>query len=372
MRFIHTADWQIGKPFRQFGDKEAVLRQARMDAIEAIGRLAIEQGAGHVLVAGDLYDSDQPTDRTLREPLERMRGFPGVVWHVIPGNHDPHRPKGVWDRVREAGHPENLCLHLVPEPHDIGAAVILPAVLATRQETRDLTQWFDEAPSRPGQIRLGLAHGSAVAAGFGSEGEAANPIDPARDRHARLDYLALGDWHRTMSIGPRIWYAGTPEADRHGGGQQRGRILLVDIEGPGVVPRVEEHVLGRFHWLTREDRLDEEAAIADLDTSLRARADLSQTILRLRLSGSLDLAAQSTLDRVLAGLAAATFSLDVERTALAVTPTAADLEALDFDGVLRQAAELLMAAANDEAADAAARRRAGAALLELHLIAGRG
>ncbi len=40
MRFIHTADWQIGKPFKQFGDRESVLRQARLVAIEKIGELA--------------------------------------------------------------------------------------------------------------------------------------------------------------------------------------------------------------------------------------------------------------------------------------------------------------------------------------------
>ena len=34
MRFIHTADWQVGKPFRNFGDKESVLRQARLTAID--------------------------------------------------------------------------------------------------------------------------------------------------------------------------------------------------------------------------------------------------------------------------------------------------------------------------------------------------
>jgi len=53
MRFIHTADWQIGKPFKQFGDRESVLRQARLVAIENIGRLAAKEGAAHVLVAGD-------------------------------------------------------------------------------------------------------------------------------------------------------------------------------------------------------------------------------------------------------------------------------------------------------------------------------
>ena len=103
MRFIHTADWQIGKPFKRFGDRECVLRQARLTAIEKIGHLAERENAAHVLVAGDIYDTEAPTPRTLLEPLERMRRFANVAWHIIPGNHDPHRPKGVWDRVREGG-----------------------------------------------------------------------------------------------------------------------------------------------------------------------------------------------------------------------------------------------------------------------------
>ena len=94
MRFIHTADWQIGKPFKQFGDRESVLRQARLVAIENIGQLAAKEGAAHVLVAGDVYDTEAPTPRTLLEPVERMRRFSDVQWHLLPGNHDPHRPKG--------------------------------------------------------------------------------------------------------------------------------------------------------------------------------------------------------------------------------------------------------------------------------------
>lgn len=112
MRFIHTADWQIGKPFKQFGDRESVLRQARLVAIENVGRLARKEGAAHVLVAGDVYDTEAPTPRTLLEPLERMRQFSEVQWHMLPGNHDPHRPKGVWDRLLEIGAPANVHLHL--------------------------------------------------------------------------------------------------------------------------------------------------------------------------------------------------------------------------------------------------------------------
>ena len=95
MRLIHTADWQIGKVFKQFGAKEESLRQARLAAIERLGTLAKENGAKHILVAGDIYDHEAPNILTLRAPIERMKSFADVQWHLLPGNHDPHRPEGV-------------------------------------------------------------------------------------------------------------------------------------------------------------------------------------------------------------------------------------------------------------------------------------
>lgn len=236
MRFIHTADWQIGKPFRNFGDQESMLRHARLTAIENIGGLANKEGAKHVLIAGDLYDTEAPSQKTLLEPLERMKQFPDVDWHVLPGNHDPHRPNGLWDRVRQAGTPSNVHLHLAQEVSALGEdAVLLPAPLRRKSEAADLTGWMDSAATPQGVIRIGLAHGSVV--GFGSGGEASNPVAPDRPTHAGLDYLALGDWHRTMRVGPAIWYSGTPEPDRFGS-QEEGQVLLVDIAGPGALPLV--------------------------------------------------------------------------------------------------------------------------------------
>lgn len=367
MRFLHTADWQIGKPFRQFGDREAVLKRARLEAIEAIGRLAGQEGVTHVLVAGDVYDSETPAPQTLREPLERMRAFPAVHWHLIPGNHDPHRPKGVWDRARAAGLPDNVRPHLAPEPVALGTeAVLLPAVLTRKAEGGDLTEWMDRAESPPGAIRLGLGHGSVV--GFDGEGEASNPIDPRRPERAGLGYLALGDWHRTLRIGPACWYAGTPEPDRSGS-QEVGRALLVEIAGPGAPATVSEHTVGSFRWTTREEHVGDGDGLADLEARLRALPQLSATVLRLRLAGSLPLAGRAALGRMLEGLKAAVFHLDVDDGALAARPTAADLEAIDFGGVLRQAADRLRGLAEDGASAADQRRRAENALVELYLMA---
>ena len=108
-RFIHTADWQIGKVFR-FVDDAAMggLQLARLDAITRIGELASKHDAHHVLVAGDVYDHATLLPLTRSQPIERMRTHDSVQWHLLPGNHDPYQPNGLWDQLRKRGLPDNV------------------------------------------------------------------------------------------------------------------------------------------------------------------------------------------------------------------------------------------------------------------------
>ncbi len=367
MRFIHTADWQIGKPFRNFGEKDGVLRQARLSAIEAIGRLAAQEGAAHVLVAGDLYDNDAPAPKTLLEPLERMRAFPSVHWHIIPGNHDYHRGNGLWDRAAAPGLPANVVFHLAPEPVALGEhAVLFPAPLRRRSEVNDLTDWMDAAASADGLIRIGLAHGSVT--GFGTDGEANNPIAADRAKRAGLSYLALGDWHRTMQVNAATWYAGTPEADRFNS-QEAGQVLLVDIAAPGAAPAVTPRRTGAFRWLAQAEELAGAEDLAAVEQRLRNHADLSNLLMRLTIKGTLDLTARAGLSSRLQSLEAAMFWLEANLEDLHARPTMDDLEKIDFGGVLREAAEVLKGAAENPASSAAERRRAEEALVQLFIMA---
>ena len=160
---------------------------------------------------------------------------------------------------------------------DAGGLVIAPNIQMA-EYIATLIELVEGDP--PGALRIGFAHGSV--ANFGDGGEAINPIDPARTAKARLDYLALGDWHRTLQIGPAIWYAGTPEPDR-AGGQEQGTALLVEIAGPGAAPSVSPLITGTYRWITRSERIDDESALTDLDQRLRNDLDLSRLILRLRI-----------------------------------------------------------------------------------------
>src|SRR6056297_2106638 len=98
-----------------------------------------------------------------------MRNFSGVQWHLLPGNHDPHRPNGLWDQLLRKGLPDNVHVHATATPtvlEDDGIA-ILPAPLHHRRTLDDPTAWMDEADLPDALIRIGLAHGTVT--GFGSE-----------------------------------------------------------------------------------------------------------------------------------------------------------------------------------------------------------
>ena len=211
-RFIHTADWQIGKVFRFLeGTEMGGLQLARLDAITRIGNLAGEHDVRHVLVAGDVYDHATPSPHTRNQVVERMRIHTSIQWHLLPGNHDSYQPNGLWDQLRRRGLPDNVHVHTdsVESIIEKDVAALLPAPLRHRRTLNDPTAWMDDHVSEPGLVRIGLAHGAVY--GFDSnEEQRANPIDPERPRLAQLDYLALGNWHGELQVNERRWYHGHP------------------------------------------------------------------------------------------------------------------------------------------------------------------
>ena len=120
VKFVHTADWQLGKTFGQFDEGlSETLRQARLDAIEKIANIALENQANHILVAGDVYDHEIASQKTIQQSLDIMSGFKDLKWWLLPGNHDPHRQTGLWTRMMETGLPANIVPIVEARPYEI-------------------------------------------------------------------------------------------------------------------------------------------------------------------------------------------------------------------------------------------------------------
>jgi len=341
--FLHTADWQLGKPFASIRDdsKRHHLQQERLLAVRRMVDAVADSGATFVLVAGDLFDSSQATKPTVSAACAAI-GSLGVPVLVIPGNHDHGGPGSIWEqdfflREREQLAP-NLRILLEPAPVILADAIIFPAPLLRRHDPGDPTAWIRQAlddPALPSDLpRIALAHGTIQ--GFGAEqdddGEsaaAANWIDLSR-LPAELDFIALGDWHGTKQVGPKAWYSGTPEIDRFpkGEGNDPGNLLRVTA-ARGQAPQVEILRSGRVGWKDLAFRFSGDASLDHLaellDGTIGPRAD--EHLLRLTLEGSLGIAAANRLEQVLEAWEARLLRLKLD-SRLTIAPSDEEILAL--------------------------------------------
>lgn len=313
-KFIHSADWQIGKTFGRFPvEVQSQLREARLGAIDRMAALTERFGAAHVLVGGDVFDSEGLSDLTVRQPLEVMSGHGRVTWHLLPGNHDPLRAGGIWDRVSAIGRPDNVQVYETGSPVEIEDGVmLLPAPLRGRVAHDDPTAWMDDAELPAGALKIGLAHGSIGR--YGTDDHASVPLDPNRATSAGLDYMALGDDHGMKKINARTWYSGTPEPD---GWRQNdpGHVLCVEVVGGGADPVVTPERTGLFAWGEFEAGVDADGSIVGIVDQIDAlSATMRNCLVRLSLRGSLSLSAGQNLDRHVDRLAAQVRHLDADRS----------------------------------------------------------
>lgn len=351
IKLLHTADWQIGKSFTNFeGDAGALLRTQRLKTVEHIARIASERLVDVVLVAGDVFETNAVSDETLRRTVNAMGSFKGL-WVLLPGNHDAALSDSVWNRLPRMEITDNIKLATKPEPLFLlnDRLAILPAPLARRHEANDITEWFDTAITAVGVFRVGLAHGS-VANRLPQQSEASNVISDTRAETAKLDYLALGDWHGTLEIAPRTWYSGTPEPDRFRNNEP-GHVLIVALNAPGSSPTVEAVSVGHFSWKQFEHTVSGEAEIAALDALLTAEPQADRLIASLSVRGTVDLASRRQIEELIERHRARCHALHTNDDELVALPSDQDLDRIDTMGFVRAAIEELRTKANNPSDD---------------------
>lgn len=346
-RFVHSSDLHLGKRFGNLPeDLRGRLREARHEVIGRLAAKARAQEAGTILLAGDTFDSETPSSATLRQALAAMAAEAPLRWVILPGNHDSLRADELWSAAR-ASLPENVTLAIEAVPLALAPGVaLLPAPCTTRRPGRDLTAWMDGAATPDGTIRLGLAHGAIQH--FSEEGGGLDVIAPDRPVRAGLDYLALGDWHGQMKVGPACWYSGTPEPDRFKHGAP-GSALAVTLPAPGAVPEVHSFRVAGFEWRTLALELGGGLSPADLlAAQLPEAAARRRVLLRVAASGRAHPQERAALEVAIAEVGPEFAHIALDASALAMVCDLSDLDAIDTAGALREAAERLLVASADE------------------------
>lgn len=376
MRFLHTADWQLGMP-RYFlkGEAQPRYSAARREAVRRIGELAAEVGAEFVVVAGDVFDDNRLDPREVSLSLEAMRAI-GVPVYLLPGNHDPLNAVSVYTSpLFVAERPDNVVVLDRPGVHEVRPGLqLVAAPWRSKHPTSDPVAGVLEELPADGTARIVVGHGGVDIFVPDKDRPSLIRLAALEEAVARgaVHYVALGDKHSRMSVGAtgRIWYSGSPEVTNYDDIEpDSGHVLVVDLDedDPAHPVRVEPRRIGRWRFLTLRRPVDNNRDIADLDINLDQLPDKERTVVRLGLTGSLTVTDKAALDACVDKYSRLFAALWVEDSLsdIAVIPADGEFDDLGIGGFAASAVEELVELGRSDSEDAEDARAALALLLRL-------
>lgn len=268
MRFLHTADWHIGKGL--FG-------RSRLDeqekVISEILDIARRMHADCILLAGDIYEHLAPAAEAERLVFDALAEFAGagVATVVVGGNHDHPRRLGA---LRKLGEPLRIYLRPEPARPDRGGVItfdkngerariaVLPwvaehKIVDIQRMMNPEDTWFEAYSANvaamcrqlasgfeDGTINVLAAHLFAFGAETSGSERAIHVAAPFAVKPAQLpttaQYIALGHLHKPQELGSgtRVFYSGSPLQLDFGERGQQKRVVIVDLK-PGLPANIE-------------------------------------------------------------------------------------------------------------------------------------
>lgn len=230
MRILHTSDWHIG--FRMRGVPLPAAQEQVL--VEEIPALVAECEVDVVVVAGDVYDSQDPSEAEIevcQAAFTEIRAA-GAELVVIAGNHDSPiwLGAGAWFTASGGLHLRTtvagigtpvlfedehglVAVYGIPCLHFAGAQLGLSAGCSYADSWRAaMAQVRADMARRPGVRSVVVAHAAVADPSTGGVdrlhvgGRSTVPVDV----FAGVDYVALGDLHWPHAVTPTVRYSGSP------------------------------------------------------------------------------------------------------------------------------------------------------------------
>lgn len=269
MKFLHTADWHVGRTIRgRSRDDEHV------SVLAEIATIARHEQVNLILVAGDIFDTAAPTaaaEEIVYEVLLELAEAAPVV--IIAGNHDsPARLRAVAPLLRlgrvtvgsQIMHPDQggtitipglpIRIALVPF---IGKRGIVRVEEILALDTRELIGEYAARVQRiiealcegmtTDSVNILIGHLMVLGGKTGGGERMAHLFDyaiPSLSFPGHLSYVALGHLHRAQRVpAPApIWYSGSPLQLDFGEEDDLKSVALVEVE-PGLPATVDLRLL---------------------------------------------------------------------------------------------------------------------------------
>ncbi len=236
MKLIHTSDIHLDSPMtsklspRQSRERKRELTESFRRMTEEAARL----GAVGIIIAGDLFDNERVSVRTLDAVMGIIENAMGITFFYLPGNHERNR-------LTESGVkiPENLIVFgnewtsyrfgdiTVSGCTEINAGI------------------FSSLKLDPNRINIAVLHGELA-----DRTQAPDKIGIKELENTSIDYLALGHYHSysetKFGIRGRAVYSGTPEGRGFDETGDKGYVVI-DTDSDAVTCRFVKRAARTLH-----------------------------------------------------------------------------------------------------------------------------
>lgn len=211
MKFVHCADVHIGKEFALNRSKSMQRKAEVLHSFLDIIKYCRDEAVDILLIAGDLFDSENVEDAVVGQIKDAFAGIPDTDIYIAPGNHDPYT---ITSPYRQDGWSENVTIFSgtprVIEHREKGYRIWGCGFESCHVTDRLL---MGTRLSKDELINIGILCGQLVGKSGRSE---YNAITDEDIENSGMDYLALGHVHKQMTrprrIGDTLYaYPGTIE-----------------------------------------------------------------------------------------------------------------------------------------------------------------
>lgn len=290
MRFLHTADWHIGKIVHEqsmLADQAYILEQL----IEQVEEYEVDA----VLMAGDLYDRSLPPKEAVslvNQTLSRLINELEVPVFIIAGNHDSNERIEYLSGVAEAkqlymegtlkAYTRKVSLKeadiymmpyadhvLIRQALDQPEIRTIEEAVAAQVEQITSSDEFDRS-----RINMVMFHGYVISGSrtLLEESDSERPLSIGtaewidQSIFDAFDYVALGHLHKGQKVGSnRIRYSGSPLKYSKSEAAHQKKSFIIDIDRDSLevtpVPLIPKRdmriVCGAFDDLMQQDWSDD-------------------------------------------------------------------------------------------------------------------
>lgn len=255
IKILHSADWHLDAPLRQFlPEQRSFLRRKMLALPGMIADVCAREGCDLVLLSGDLFDSHSYTTESVQavsRALERM----GVPVFITPGNHDFYGEKSPW--FREVW-PENVHIFTKQEITSVSLTELSCRIYGAAFAGMDCPGLLRGFRAECGErYALMVLHGDPTAAD-----SPYNPVTASQVRDSGLDYLALGHIHAPGRFGAGAGMCAWPGCPMGHGYDETGTkgVLIVEL-GDETTLRFQPLDVPRFYDVVLESEENPEQAL---------------------------------------------------------------------------------------------------------------